>query len=174
MFGGTHVICMIATREGVLPILFAEETDGSAPVLGQLALVRHLARQGYSPSQQLKVTESLGRFCDWVRFGEGIVVAGTSTSLPDVLRRFLVARYNGTAGLDGVDVTGLGWRPAKASTVEADRRNLNKMCDFAAAHLGVLSLGAVLEITEYNWDGLQHRASPNTVHLSVWSPHIAG
>ncbi len=159
MHGGTHVICMIATREGVLPVLFTEGATESAPVLGQLALVRHLARQGYSPSQQLKITESLGRFCDWVRFGEDAASLPALANLPDVLRRFLIARYNGTVGPDDADPTGLMWLPAKASTVEADRRNLAKMSDFAAAQLGALPLGGGLEIEGYTWDGPRHRAS---------------
>ncbi len=89
MHGGIHLICMVATRDGVLPVLFTEGAKGSAPVLGQLALVRHLARQGYSPSQQLKVTESLGRFCDWVRSGEDAAALPASVKLPDVLRRLV-------------------------------------------------------------------------------------
>lgn len=157
MRSGGHMICMIATREGVLPVLFAEGGSGPALLHGQLALIRHLARQGYSPSQQLKVTESVGRFCDWVRLGER-ASPPTMTSLPGMLRRFLVARYEGTVGPDGTDPTGLGWHPAKAPTVEADRRNLNKLSDFAAAELGCFPLNPTLRIEGYAWDGPGHRA----------------
>ena len=154
----THVICMIATRAGILPVLFIAGAGGSAPVREQIALIRHLARQGYSSSQQLKVTESVGRFCDWVLLGEGRGIGERPAELPDILRRFLVARYKGTVGADGSDATGLRWLPVKAATVEADRRNLNRLSDFVATELGYFALNAEIRVDGFGPDGLAHRA----------------
>jgi hypothetical protein len=154
----THVICMISTRDGVLPVLFIAGAEESAPVCEQIALIRHLARQGYSPSQQLKVTESVGRFCDWLLLGEGGSAGKRPAVLPDMLRRFLVARYEGTVCSDGSDVTGLRWLPVKAATVETDRRNLNKLSDFAATELGYFALNDEIRVNNFGPDGLTHRA----------------
>jgi hypothetical protein len=149
---------MISTREGVLPILFIAGEAGPAPVREQIALIRHLAQQGHSPSQQLKVTESVGRFCDWLLCGECRGVAKGPATLPDMLRRFLVARFEGTVSTDGSDATGLRWLPVKAATVETDRRNLNKLSDFAATELGYFALNAELRADNFGPDGLAHRA----------------
>ncbi|MBG0808050.1 hypothetical protein IY145_01280 [Methylosinus sp. H3A] len=121
-----HVIAIVATRDGTLPLLFVDGPDGGVVMQEQVALVRHIAGQGYSPSQQLKLTESIGRFYDWLLIAERGIPANPD-AVPAALRRFLIARYQGTIQPDGSDPTGLFWRPVKAQTVDMDRRHLNKL-----------------------------------------------
>lgn len=151
-----HLIAVISTREGVLPLLFIDSPEGGVVMPEQVALVRHIASQGYSPSQQLKLTESIGRFYDWVQMGESGVIHDPQ-KLPAILRRFLVARYKGTVQEDGSDPTGLFWSPAKTQTVEMDRRNLNKLSDFVAKELGYFPLNHGLRIADYWSDSAAFR-----------------
>jgi hypothetical protein len=146
-----HVIAIVATREGVLPLLFVDGPSGGSVMQEQVALVRHIAGQGYSPSQQLKLTESIGRFYDWMQITES-GVSPSPEALPAALRRFLAARYQGTVQPDGSDPTGLFWQPAKAQTVEMDRRHLNKLSDFMAREFGYFPLNPDTRIEGYRQD----------------------
>lgn len=84
----SHVIAVVKSRDGTLPLLFVDGPAGGGIMREQVALVRHVAGQGYSPSQQMKLTESIGRFCDWMQLAE-------PETLPAILRRFLVERVVG-------------------------------------------------------------------------------
>ena len=147
-FDRTHHISVVSTKEGSLPFLFVDSPMGGRLLLEQVALVRHMASQGYSPSQQLKLTESIGRFYDWVNQAEESPIA--PDSLSGVLRRFLVARYNGTILSDGTDPTLLYWVPAKSATVEMDRRNLNRLSDFVARVFGYFPLNPTCVLQGYS------------------------
>lgn len=153
-----HVIAVVATREGVLPLLFVDGPGGGGLLREQVALLRHLAGQGYSPSQQLKLTESIGRFCDWIQLGEDYPPAEPD-ALPGMLRRFLLARYGGTVKPDGTDPTGLRWQPAKAQTVEMDRRHLNKLSAFVVSELGYFPLNPVTRVDGYTRDAVSFRGA---------------
>ena len=144
-----HVIAVVNTRDGAVPLLFVDSPAGGGIMREHAALIRHIAGQGYSPSQQMKFTESIGRFCDWIQIGEAGKLPSPET-LPATLRRFLVARYEGTARQDGADPTGLFWPPAKAQTVEMDRRHLNKMSDFVAKEFGYFPLNPHARIEAYH------------------------
>lgn len=148
----THLIAVVSTPEGQLPFLFVDSTNGGAVMMEQVALVRNMAAQGYSPSQQLKLTESIGRFFDWVTLAEKCSTISMPDYLQGVFRRFLVARYNGTVQSDGGDPTGLYWLPAKNQTVEMDRRHLNKFSDFVARTLGYFPLNPHVRIAKYRED----------------------
>jgi Phage integrase family. len=145
----SHVIAVVKSRDGTLPLLFVDGPAGGGIMREQVALVRHIAGQGYSPSQQMKLTESIGRFCDWMQLAESGTMP-TPETLPAILRRFLVARYEGTVQRDGSDPTGLFWRPAKAQTVEMDRRHLNKLSDFVAREFGYFPLNPDTRIEGYH------------------------
>lgn len=151
----THYISVVSTREGSLPLLFVDSPHGGRLMLEQVALVRHMASQGYSPSQQLKLTESIGRFCDWVHQAEKSPLK--PEMLPGALRRFLVARYSGTILADGTDPSSLYWLPAKAQTVEMDRRNLNKLSDFVAREFGYFPLNPSYILDEYSTQTISFR-----------------
>jgi hypothetical protein len=144
-----HVIAFVNTSDGVLPLLFVDCIAGGAIMREQVALVRHIAGQGYSPSQQIKLTESIGRFCDWVQIAEAETVSEPE-ALPAILRRFLVARYEGTVQRDGSDPIGLFWGPVKAETVEMDRRHLNKLSQFVAGEFGYFPLNPSTKIEGYS------------------------
>jgi len=153
-----HVIAIVATRDGTLPLLFVDGPDGGAVMQEQVALVRHIAGQGYSPSQQLKLTESIGRFYDWLQIAERGIPA-TPDAVPAALRRFLIARYQGTIQPDGSDPTGLLWQPAKVQTVDMDRRHLNKLSEFLAREFGYFPLNPATRVEGYYRDRPAFRAA---------------
>lgn len=151
-----HVIIEISTPEGVLPFLIIDTPNGGSIMLEQVALVRRRAEQGYSPSQLNKLTESIGRFYDWIQLTERDPIT-TPDDLPPVIKRFLTARDKGTVLTDGTDPTGLLWRPVKSQTVETDRRNLNQLSDFVATDLGYFPLNPDIRVDGYKQGGTGYK-----------------
>lgn len=156
-----HAVFTVNTADGRLPLLFVN-IDGRGQLLKEQALYARLQKQhGKSHRKIANTAKAIGRFWDWVIFAEQDTEIN-GTTLPQMLARFIEARYVGTFSAPSYDKFGLNWRPVKRKTVDNDLREITEFSDFISSQLGYEPLNPQIASSS-------RQGSPKSNHMP--SPH---